>query len=90
MDNKGGRERPSKRNQIVLLEGSDLKAENQEKIDSFPSTKLDFSVMAKAFNRSEIWDDRTNAEIRRTFALNFLFGLLPAIILFRKLKIQLS
>jgi hypothetical protein len=83
MDRKGKRESTSKKNQIVPLEATELKVKNEEKIGTFPSTKLDFSVMASEFNKREIWDDRTNAEIWEAFATNFLFGLLPVFFGFR-------
>jgi len=64
---------------MTNLDGNALKIENEEKDKRVPSSKLDFSVMAVEFNKSELWEDRTTADISVNFAINFFVGLLPTI-----------
>lgn len=77
MEDRRGAENSSTENQLVKLRRNNSKLENEKKKETFPSSKLDFSVMATEFNKSEIWDERANSEIRETFGINLFFGLLP-------------
>jgi len=62
-----------------LSETVECKMEKLESEKRLPSSKLDFSLMANEFNKNDIWTDRTKADIRDTFAINFLVGVLPTI-----------
>ena len=75
MEDRRGAENSSTENQLVKLRRNNSKLENEKKKETFPSSKLDFSVMATEFNKSEIWDERANSEIRETFGINLFFGL---------------
>eukprot|EP00092_Neocalanus_flemingeri_P010406 GFUD01011216.1.p1 GENE.GFUD01011216.1~~GFUD01011216.1.p1 ORF type:complete len:524 (+),score=119.10 GFUD01011216.1:163-1734(+) len=79
MEGHGEVEHLSTVNPLVKFEGNVLIIENHEKEKRLPSSKLDFSVMAKEFNKIELWSERSGTNIRETFAINFLVGLLPTI-----------